>query len=707
MLLNHLKTCSRFRTQFLFSRTNLGSTKYQIPTPKVNVNVTPARNFVNLSQAKKFTFLTRKSEIIKETIRQCSKEAGKRKKLKSSDVKRLLSLAKSEKWVLVAAIGFLLVSSTVTMAVPYALGKILDIIFVKTDNTVMMEKLRNFSMILAGVFILGGLANFGRVYLFTTASLRIVTNLREKLFRTMLSQEAGWFDKKGTGELLNRLTNDAYFVGNSLSHNLSDGLRSTVMVLAGTGMMIYTSPQLALVSTCVVPCVAGMAIVYGKFIRNITRILLDKFAEISKSAEERLSNVKTVKIFCREDQESEKYHNHLLEALQIGYREARAKASFFGLTGLSGNMIIMSVLYYGGTLVMSEQLSVGALTSFILYAGYTAISINGLSNFYTELNKGVGSAQRIWEIIDRKPLITHDAGIYPDEKPIGKIVFNNVQFNFPSRPDSTVLKQFNLTLEPGTTTAIVGRSGSGKTTIASLLLRLYDPLAGNIYLDGRNLRELNPNWLRDNIGAVNQEPVLFSGSVRENILYGAKPGSTVSAELFQKVIQEAHVDEFISKLPDGLDTLVGQRGMMLSGGQKQRVAIARALIKKPTILIFDEATSALDAVSEELVQNALEQMTKGRTVLTIAHRLSTIRNADNIVVLDDGRVVEEGSYEVLMQKDRGIFKGLVGKQAFDLPVAEANPSTEATRTTGQLVSGQNVNESFDKGASKTPSVSIE
>lgn len=164
----------------------------------------------------------------------------------------------------------------------------------------------------------------------------------------------------------------------------------------------------------------------------------------------------------------------------------------------------MSVLYYGGTLVMSEQLSVGALTSFILYAGYTAISINGLSNFYTELNKGVGSAQRIWEIIDRKPLITHDAGIYPDEKPIGKIVFNNVQFNFPSRPDSTVLKQFNLTLEPGTTTAIVGRSGSGKTTIASLLLRLYDPLAGNIYLDGRNLRELNPNWLRDNIGAVNQ-----------------------------------------------------------------------------------------------------------------------------------------------------------------------------------------------------------
>jgi ATP-binding cassette, subfamily B (MDR/TAP), member 10 len=466
------------------------------------------------------------------------------------------------------------------MAVPFGLGKILDTIYSSnTDNQAAKVKLDEFCLILAGIFIVGGIANFGRVYLFNNASLRITKRLRELLYRRITMQEASWFDTKGTGELVNRLSADTGMVGNSLSQNLSDGLRSTAMVLAGTGMMIYTSPGLALVGSGVVPCVAGMAVVYGRYLRNITRQMMDKLADVMKVGEERIGNIKTVKIFSKEKHENQIFTKELEDALQIGYNESKARAIFYGMTGLSGNIIIMSVLYYGGNLVNDGQLTIGALTSFILYAAYTAISIGGLSNFYTELNKGIGSATRIWEIMDRQPSIPIEGGLIPSLKPRGEISFQNVNFNYPSRPDATVIKNLDLNVKAGSIVAIVGRSGSGKSSIASLLMRLYDPQGGDILLDGHNLKELDPSWLRKNIGAVNQEPVLFSGSIRENIMYGLEEDAEISEEDFQRVIEEAHVVEFARTLPDGLNTLVGQRGIMLSGGQKQRVAIARALIK--------------------------------------------------------------------------------------------------------------------------------
>lgn len=378
---------------------------------------------------------------------------------------------------------------------------------------------------------------------------------------------------------MNRLSADTYMVGNSLSQNLSDGLRSTAMVLAGTGMMVYTSPSLAMVGMCVVPCVAGMAVVYGRYLRNITREMMDKLAEVMKVGEERIGNIKTVKIFSKEKYENRIFTKELQDALAIGFRETKARAIFYGMTGLSGNIIIMSVLYYGGTLVNDGKMTVGALTSFILYAGYTAISIGGLSNFYTELNKGVGSATRLWEILDRQPAIPIEGGFTPKHKPRGEICFDNVSFNYPSRPDADVLRNLTMKLEAGTITAVVGRSGSGKSSIATLLMRLYDPQSGLITLDGYSLKDLDPIWLRRHIGFVNQEPVLFSGSIRDNILYGIDEQTPFSEETFQRVIREAHVIEFEKTLPDGLHTLVGQRGIMLSGGQKQRVAIARALIR--------------------------------------------------------------------------------------------------------------------------------
>lgn len=502
----------------------------------------------------------------------------------------------------------------------------------------------------------------------------------------MINQEVGWFDTKGTGELINRLSNDTYIIGNSLSQNLSDGLRSTVTIAAGTSIMFYTSPELTALSLGILPPIAGLAIIYGRFVKKITKQLLDKYAEIMKIAEERLGNVKTVKMFSKESYENALFSQHLCDALKIGYRDVSARATFYGMTGFTGNIIIISVLYYGGTLVANNEITIGALTSFILYAGYTALSIGGLSNFYTELNKGIGAASRIWEIMDRDYVIPVSGGLRPD-KITGEIVFENVSFNFPTRPTSAIIRDMNLCIKSGSNVAIVGRSGSGKSTIATLLLRLYDPISGCIYLDGNNLSQLNIEWLRSHIGSVNQEPILFSGTIRENILYGLKTNENYSDENFHRVCKEAHVEDFVQTLPNGFETLVGQRGVLLSGGQKQRVAIARAIIRvtiyfnllffskfyltiflykqNPSILILDEATSALDSVSESLVQEALANLSQGRTVLTIAHRLSTIRNSDSIIVLDNGQIVEQGNYDQLISIENGVFKNLVKNQTFE------------------------------------------
>ncbi|XP_063707038.1 ATP-binding cassette sub-family B member 10, mitochondrial [Culicoides brevitarsis] len=588
---------------------------------------------------------------------------AKAPKPKKSEYKRLLALAKNEKWKILAGVSFLFVSSGITMLVPFSLGKILDIIYsAGTDNNEAKQKLEKLCLTLCGIFIIGGMANFARVYLFNNASIRITRDLRSKLYKSILNQETAFFDKRSTGELISRLSADVNTVGNSLSVNISDFLRNSVMVGASCTMMYVTSPILSLFSLCVVPCLAGMAIVYGRFVRKITKLFTDEVAQVMKTGEEKISNVKTVKMFGKEGFELKLFNEKLENALKIGYRETKARAIFYGMTGLSGNCIIVSVLYYGGTMVANNELTIGALTSFLLYAAYSAISIGGLSSFYTDINKSIGSATRIWEIMDREYKIPN-VGLIPITKPKGLIEFRDVEFSYPTRDNAQILKGFNLTLKSGTRTAIVGRSGTGKSTIASLVLRLYDPQSGTIKLDGVDIRDLHPQWLRREIGIVNQEPTLFSGTIRENILYGLDSEADFNEDLLQRTLKDAHVDEIISKLPDGLETVVGQRGTTLSGGQRQRIALARALIKNPQILILDEATSSLDSVSENLIQSSILKFSEGRTVLIIAHRLSTIASADAIAVLQNGQICEYGSFDELMKVD-GTFNKLVQNQNF-------------------------------------------
>ncbi|XP_060609790.2 ATP-binding cassette sub-family B member 10, mitochondrial [Anolis sagrei] len=581
-----------------------------------------------------------------------------------SDAQRLLALARPERGRLAAAVGFLTVSSVITMSAPFFLGKVIDVIYTNSSGD-FGENLSNLCALLSGIFLCGAAANATRVYLMQTAGQRIVKRLRATMFSSLLKQEIAFFDKTSTGELINRLSSDTTLLGRSVTENLSDGLRAGAQASVAVGMMFFVSPKLATFVLSVVPPLAFIAVLYGRYLRKLTRMTQDSLADATQLAEERIGNLRTVRAFGHELNEMEKYRNKVDYVLQLANKEAIARAGFFGATGLSGNLIVLSVLYKGGLLMGSAHMTIGELSSFLMYAFWVGISIGGLSSFYSELMKGLGAGGRLWELIDRKPGLPFNEGIVLNQDAFkGALEFKNIQFAYPTRPETLIFQDFTLSIPAGSVMALVGPSGSGKSTVVSLLLRLYDPVSGVVTVDGVDIRQLNPLWFRTKIGTVSQEPILFSCSIAENIAYGAEDPSAVTMEEIEKVAEIANAFSFIQNFPKGFDTLVGEKGILLSGGQKQRIAIARALLKNPKILLLDEATSALDAENEFLVQEALDRLMEGRTVLIIAHRLSTIQNANSVAVLDQGRIVECGKHEKLLANPNGLFSKLMKKQSF-------------------------------------------
>lgn len=579
-----------------------------------------------------------------------------------SDMRRLISLAKPERWKLCAAIGFLFISSSATLVVPFGIGRVIDIIYTTSKEGNMIEQLQHFCLILLCIFVCGAFANFSRIYLMQSSGNRIVKRLREQLFSSIIKQDVAFFDKNRTGELINRLSADTSLVGQSVTMNISDGLRSVLQAFGGISWMVYTSPMLAAISLCIVPPVALVSRFYGRYVQKITKDVQTSLADATQVAEERLANIRTVRAFVQEQKESEAYNAKIEHVLQLSYKEALARGIFWATTSLSGNLIVLSVFYYGGTMMSESQITVGELSSFLLYAAFVGVSIGGLSTFYTELMRGLGATSRLWELIDRKPTVPLTAGLIPAIDVVGDVEFRDVHFYYPTRQEVLLFNGLNLAVPNGSVTAVVGSSGSGKSTLAALLMRFYDPSGGAIYLDGLDIKSLSPQWLRSHVGIVNQEPMLFSTTIAENIAYGSLNPASVTTEEIMNAAKMANADVFLRQFPKGLETVVGERGVMLSGGQKQRIAIARAILKNPKILLLDEATSALDAESEFLVQEALERVMVGRTVLVIAHRLSTIKNADQIAVLDSGRIVELGSYDNLISISDGIFRKLVERQ---------------------------------------------
>ncbi|XP_053154361.1 ATP-binding cassette sub-family B member 10, mitochondrial isoform X1 [Hemicordylus capensis] len=581
-----------------------------------------------------------------------------------SDAKRLLALVYPERWRLTAAVGFLTVSSVITMSAPFFLGKVIDVIYTNPTGD-FAENLSNLCALLSGIFLCGAAANATRVYLMQTAGQRIVKRLRTTIFSSLLKQEVAFFDKASTGELINRLSSDTALLGRSVTENLSDGLRAGAQASVAVGMMFFVYPKLATFALSLVLPLAFIAVIYGRYLRKLTRMTQDSLADATQLADERIGNLRTVRAFGQELNEMEKYRNKVDYVLQLAKKEAVARAGFFGATGLSGNLIVLSVLYKGGLLMSSAHMTIGELSSFLMYAFWVGVSIAGLSSFYSELMKGLGAGGRLWELIDRKPELPFDEGIILNQDAFrGALEFKNIQFAYPTRPETSVFQNLTLTIPAGSVMALVGPSGSGKSTVVSLLLRLYDPNSGAITVDGVDIRKLNPLWFRTKIGTVSQEPVLFSCSIAENIAYGAENPSMVTTEEIEKVAEIANAANFIQNFPKGFHTLVGEKGVLLSGGQKQRIAIARALLKNPKILLLDEATSALDAENECLVQEALDRLMEGRTVLIIAHRLSTIKNANSVAVLDQGRIIECGTHEALLANPNGLFSKLMKKQSF-------------------------------------------
>lgn len=496
-----------------------------------------------------------------------------------------------------AAVGFLAISSAVTMSAPFFLGRVIDTIYTTgTDTETMAASLTSLCIVLSGVFLCGGAANAARVYLMQISGQQIVRNLRASLFSSILRQEVAFFDRSRTGELINRLSSDTTMVGRSITDNLSDGLRAVAQAVAGVSMMFYVSPNLAGFVLMVVPPMALLAVVYGRYLRSISKRTQDALAEATQLAEERISNMRTVRAFGKELSEVSSYTEKTDHVLSLARKEAVLKAGFFGATGLSGNMMILAVLYKGGLLMANQHMTMGELSSFLMYAFWVGVSIAGMSSFYSELMKGFGAGTRLWELLDRKPEFPLNEGsVIPADQLRGRLEFSDVTFSYPTRKEAPIFSNLNLLVPAGSVMAVVGSSGSGKSTLVSLLLRLYDPDAGTITIDGHDVRDLNPYWLRSHIGTVNQEPVLFSCSIRDNIAYGAVDSDSVTAEEVYRAARMANAHDFIQDFPLGFDTVVGEKGVLLSGGQKQRIAIARALLKNPKILLLDEATSALDA----------------------------------------------------------------------------------------------------------------
>lgn len=583
----------------------------------------------------------------------------------------------------------LAISSGVMMSVPFFTGRIIDRVFGHKDPSADEEMqtgethrdrikhatkdLRSYMLGLAALFTVGALATFGRVYLMNFASERVVNRLRTSAFGSIVRQDVAFFDKSKTGELINRLSNDVWYVGYATTMNISDGLRGLVGTLGGVGMMFYVSPKLAVVGLSVVPPVAIIAIIYGRYIRSITRQRNDALADASEIAEERFSNMRTVKAFGAELKEEQRYNNTINVVLDIAQRESLAKGGFYSFNSLSGNFILLTLLFNGGSLITQGVITVGDLSSFLLYAVYVGVSLSGISSFYTELMHGIGASTRLFELIEMKPTIPLKGG-QKIENLRGGIVLKNVHFSYPTRKEMPVLKGLNLVVPEKSTVAIVGASGSGKSTIAALLLRFYDCTKGSVAIDGIDVKQLEPHWLRQHIGTVNQEPILFSCSIKENIAYGVDSLDAVSMFEIEQAARRANAFDFIKSFPKGFDTVLGERGITLSGGQKQRIAIARALLRDPKILLMDEATSALDAESEHAVRETLDNLMYScdRTIIIIAHRLSTIRNADQIAVLHEGKVAEVGSYWQLMGIEEGLFRKLVQRQTVSL-TAEGEP----------------------------------
>ena len=554
----------------------------------------------------------------------------------------------------------LVLSAAVGLAFPRIVQYLLDAAFI-SGNARGLDRIAIGLLVL---FAIQGVLNAAQVYLLSATGERVVATLRQDLFAHLVRLSPGFFTERRTGELISRLSADVAMLQSVMSHQVSEFARQTLFLVGGIAMLMLTHPRLTATTLAVVPVVVGAAWLFGRRLRKASTGVQDQVAEATATAEEAFSQIRTVQGFTREALETDRYHAHLVDVVTAAIRRARIRGAFFGVITFFSFGGIVAVLWQGGRLVLGGALTPGALVSFLLYAITVAAAVGALASLFGSYQDAVGAAKRVFDLLGERPTVAEPE--QPRKLPRthsrrADVRVERVSFRYaPEHPEA--LHDVSFRIAPGETVALVGPSGAGKTTVAALLPRFWDVSAGRILIEGIDVRDLALEELRGAIGIVPQEPTLFSGTVRENIAY-ARP-SAAEAEIVAAA-RAAHAIEFIERLPQGFDTRVGERGVKLSGGQRQRLAIARVFLKDPAIVILDEATSSLDSESERLVGEAMEELLRGRSTLIIAHRLSTVRRADRVVVLDHGRVVEEGRHADLLAGG-GVYAKLYKGQYFEM-----------------------------------------
>jgi ABC transporter fused permease/ATP-binding protein len=577
---------------------------------------------------------------------------GKSKNLRI--LRRLFALIRPHKARFGLAVVTLLIASGLSLIYPWAAKHAVDVGMGQGS----IDKLDQVVALLIGVFVFHAVMIWIRHYSVSWLGERVVADLRGMVVDRLLSLPLHWFHERRTGELVSRLSSDVTTIENVVGSELSIALRNAVQLIGGLILLFAVDVELTLTMLMVVPPLVLMGLWFGRGIRRMSKAVQDQLARMSGQVTESLAAIQTVQAFVRERHEARRYREGVEGTFEKTMQMIRWRASFFAGAMGAGYLAIAALVWLGGRAMIRGELTTGELTAFFLYTFMVAGALADVATLWGSLQRAAGATERLFAIVDTEPEIRDPAAPEPLPPGGGAIRFEEVTYAYPARRGVKVLDQVSLEVAPGSVVALVGPSGAGKSTVLHLLFRFADVDAGRVTLEGVDLRRLRLAELRRAMALVAQEPVLFSGTLHDNIAY-ARDG--VDRAEVERAARDANAHEFIAAFPDGYDTIIGERGVKLSGGQKQRIAIARALLADPRVLVLDEATSNLDAKSEAQVQQALSRLMQGRTTVVVAHRLSTVRDADRIVVLDHGRVVEQGSHDQLMAAD-GIYRRLVEHQ---------------------------------------------
>ena len=560
---------------------------------------------------------------------------------------RLLKYIKPYLQRMAVAIVCIILAASANLYVPWILRDIIDEVLANKD----MNMLNNIAGGIVVVFLLRGVFFFGQTYLMSYIGQKVIIDIREAVYRQLQCLSLSYYEKRQTGQLMSYITNDVSAVQGALVDSMIDLVTEGMMLIGSISIMFYLHWQLTLLTLVTAPLIGRTMTIFGKKLRKSSTLIQERAADITSVLQESISSVRVIKSFAREDFEIERFKKENYKNFRAQMKNSQIMATLTPIIEFVAAIGVTMIIWYGGREVINNNLTAGSLIAFLVYAVNLSNPIKRLSRVYGNIQKALAAAERVFDVLDTKPEIEDMPGATVLEQIDGHVVFNNINFEY--KPGEPALQQIQLSVAPGQVVAIVGPSGAGKTTIANLVPRFYDPLSGTITIDGIDIKTVTMKSLREQIGVVPQETVLFNGSVYSNILYGRLDAT------YDEVVnaaKAANAHNFIVEMPGGYDTQIGERGSKLSGGQRQRISIARAILKNPRILILDEATSALDTESEKLVQEAVDKLMIGRTSFVIAHRLSTIKRANVIVVMERGRLVEQGTHDELLA-----LGGLYGK----------------------------------------------